>query len=79
VSDERLREAYERILARRAAVNRIHCVSPDELLELAEHRLATSRRLEVLDHVMGCGACREEFQLLHAIQEARIAIERKGD
>jgi hypothetical protein len=79
VSDERLREVYEQILTRRAVVNRIHCVSPDELLQLAEHRLPTSRRLEVLDHVMGCKVCREEFQLLHAIQEARIAIERKGD
>lgn len=79
MSDERLREAYEQLLARRAAVNRIHCISPDELLELAEHRLTTSRRLEVLDHVMGCRACREDFELLRAIQEARIAIEGEGD
>jgi hypothetical protein len=79
VSDERLRKAYERILARRAAVNRIHCVSPDELLELAEHRLTAGRRLEVLDHVMSCATCREDFELLRAFQEAHIEIERKGD
>ncbi len=79
MNDERLREAYEQVLARRAAVHRTHCVSPHELLELAEHRLTTSRRLEVLDHVMGCRACREDFELLQAIQEARQAIERKSD
>ncbi len=79
MSDAQLRKAYEQILSRQDAGTRIHCVSPDELLELAEHRLTTSRRLEVLDHVMGCRACREEFELLHAIQEASTAIEREGE
>lgn len=79
MSDERLREAYEQILSRRPAGSRISCVSPDELLDLAEQQLTRSRRLEVLDHVMGCGACREDFELLRAIREARTVLEREGD
>jgi hypothetical protein len=79
LSDDKLREVYEQIASRRAAGKRTHCIPPDDLLALAERRITGSRRLEMLDHVMRCGACREEFELLRAIREARKTIERQGD
>jgi len=71
LSDDKLREAYEQIVSRRTAGERTHCIPPDDLLALAKGRLATSRRPEVLDHVMRCRACLDEFELLRAIRKAR--------
>lgn len=75
MSDGRLREAYKLITSQRSASDRIRCIPPDDLLALAEHRLSTSRRLEALDHIMDCSACRQEFELLRAIRRAGEVIE----
>jgi hypothetical protein len=65
----RLEELYGRAMKRRkdAAGG---CVSPEELLALVRSQGSERRRLEVLDHVMGCEACHREFELLRAFELA---------
>jgi hypothetical protein len=45
-------------------------VAPEAILSLLRQEGAEEQRLEVLDHVMGCGECRSEFELLRAMEEA---------
>jgi len=40
------------------------------MLSLLRREGAEEQRLEVLDHVMGCGPCSSEFELLRSIEEA---------
>jgi hypothetical protein len=70
LTDERLRELYERALAERGAPERARCASPEAILALVRREGAEERRLETLDHVMACDACRAEFELLRAIEQA---------
>ena len=70
VTDEALREAYQRVLDSRRVTGRELCVDPEAMLSLLRREGAEERRLEVLDHVMGCGACRSEFELLRSMEEA---------
>lgn len=68
--DEGLREAYQRVLDARRVSGRERCVTPEAMLSLLRHEGAEEQRLEVLDHVMGCGECSSEFELLRAMEEA---------
>ena len=70
LTDERLRELYDRALARDAAASpeRARCVAPEEILALVRREGSDERRLEVLDHVMACDVCRGEFELLRSIE-----------
>src|SRR5215472_8995944 len=78
VTDEALREAYQRVLDARRASGREPCVPPEAMLSLLRHEGTEEGRLETLDHVMGCGACRSEFELLRSIEEAGAgAVERQ--
>ena len=83
MTDEQLRELYARGLSRgggafatrgaqaeRGGERRERCVTPEELLALVRREGPEERRLELLDHVMACGACRGEFDLLRAIEQA---------
>jgi hypothetical protein len=70
VTDEALREAYQRELDARRVSGRESCVAPDAMLSLLRREGAEEQRLEALDHVMGCGACRSEFELLRSIEQA---------
>ncbi len=70
VSDEALREAYQRALDARRVTGREPCVSPEAMLSLLRREGTEEQRLETLEHVMGCGACRSEFELLRAIEQA---------
>jgi hypothetical protein len=63
-NDEQLRLAYGASLAS-GATRRSH-VTPDALLALAERSGSEASRLEVLDHVMACDACRRELDLVRA-------------
>jgi hypothetical protein len=63
--DEQLRLAYGASLAERARKGAAH-PQPDALLALAERSGGEANRLEVLDHVMGCDACRRDFDLIRA-------------
>jgi hypothetical protein len=70
VTDEALREAYQRALDARRVPGRDRCVTPEAMLSLLRQEGAEETRLEALDHVMGCGECRSEFELLRAMEEA---------
>jgi len=69
LTDERLRALYaptaERVPERRAA-----CASPEAILALVRRDGAEGERLRTLDHVMSCGACRKDFELLRAVESA---------
>jgi hypothetical protein len=66
MSDDRLRHAYQAMLRQRQPGARDDCPSPDELRALVERTDAEPARLARLNHVMGCAACRDEFELLRS-------------
>jgi hypothetical protein len=70
VREDQLRSAYSRQLAERTPVSRTECASPDDLVALVERRGDEDARLRTLDHVMSCGACRPEFELLRSATRA---------
>jgi len=70
LTDENLRAAYQRALAARAAPERERCASPEDLLAVIRKGGPEAKRLETLDHVMGCPACRPELDLLRSLEEA---------
>ena len=70
MTDEALREAYQRALDARRVSGRETCVAPETMLSLLRREGSEEQRLEVLDHVMGCGACSSEFELLRSIEQA---------
>lgn len=79
--DERLREAYSRAAEARGAPARARCASPEALLAVVRREGREADRLATLDHAMACIACREELELLRAIEraggaDARDAVER---
>ena len=68
-NDERLRQAYRAALDTREARERIDRGShpePEALVAVAERSGSEAVRLEVLDHVMACSACRRELELIRA-------------
>ena len=70
LTDEALRGAYRRALDVRRVSGRELCVAPEAMLSLLRREGPEEQRLEMLDHVMGCSACRSEFELLRAIEQA---------
>ncbi len=70
MTDEALREAYQRALEARRVSSREPCVAPEAMVSLLRGEGAEEQRLEALDHVMGCGACRSEFELLRSMEQA---------
>jgi hypothetical protein len=65
-NDERLRLAYGALHdSRGRTVHRSH-PEPEALLAVAERSGTEAVRLEVLDHVMACAACRRELDLIRA-------------
>lgn len=65
-NDEQLRLAYGTLLAERGAAARGSHPEPEALLAVVERSGSESVRLEILDHVMACDACRRELDLLRA-------------
>lgn len=70
MNDDRLREAYERILAARRPGDRAGCPPVDALLAVVEQRGPEAARLATLDHTMACAPCQQDFELLRAIHAA---------
>lgn len=68
-----LRQAYAEFLASRATGSRTGCVSPESIDALASAQGDSAARLQVLDHVMGCGDCRREFDQLRTLFRASRA------
>jgi hypothetical protein len=69
MSVPRLQELYAQALAGRSDAAE-GCVPPEELLALVRKQGNEARRLQTLDHVMGCAACHREFELLRALEAA---------
>lgn len=69
MSVPRLQDLYAQALARRSDAAD-GCVPPEELLALVRKQGDEARRLQALDHVMGCAACHREFELLRALEAA---------
>ena len=65
-NDERLRLAYDTALDTRRAAMRGSHPEPEALLAVAERSGTEAVRLDVLDHVMACGTCRRELDLIRA-------------
>jgi hypothetical protein len=65
-NDERLRLAYGTAVEGRTDGSRRSHPEPEALVALAERSGSEAVRLEVLDHVMSCGACRRELDLVRA-------------
>lgn len=70
MTDAELRDIYTRALTSRA---RTTCPSPEAIDALVAKSGSEESRLATLDHVMACNACRQEFELLRAIQAAAAA------
>ena len=70
MADERLRDAYARAVRRQADPVRAACPSPDALHALARGEGTEGDRIAVLDHVFTCARCREDFELLRAVEAA---------
>jgi hypothetical protein len=64
-NDDRLRLAYTESLTTRRLPATSH-PEPETLVAVAERSGTEAVRLEVLDHVMACAACRQELDLIRA-------------
>jgi len=71
--DAALRDAYRELLEARTPSDRSGCPAPEALLAVVERRGSDATRLATLDHVMGCAACRRDFDLLRT---AAVSAER---
>jgi hypothetical protein len=69
MTDAELRDIYTRSLTSRAQ-SRAGCPSPEAIEALIAQTGREASRLATLDHVMSCAACKEEFELLRAINAA---------
>ena len=65
-NDERLRTAYRAALETRVRTDRVLHPEPEALVAVAERSGSEAVRLEILDHVMSCDACRHELDLVRA-------------
>ncbi len=77
MTDDQLRELYGRALARGDSLpgnGPGHCATPEKLLGLIRREGREEQRLQTLDHVMACEACRREFDLLRAIEQAGVEM-----
>lgn len=68
MSERRLRQSYDMMLALRADADlgREECPEVERLLALVQKSGDEDVRLLLLDHVMACPYCHAEFELLRA-------------
>jgi hypothetical protein len=69
--DEELRLAYAELLQSRIGGDRARCPAPPDLATAAARSGSEARRLELLDHIMGCPHCQREFELLRSLTTAK--------
>ena len=65
-----MRAANADVMANRA-VGRDGCPVPEQIRALVEHAGPEPDRLVTLDHVMGCSACRREYDLMQSVAAGR--------
>jgi hypothetical protein len=71
VTEAQLKEAYQAHLARSRG-GRLACPSPEAIQALVRREGDETTRLATLDHVMSCGECRAELDLLRTVEEAGV-------
>lgn len=69
MTDDELRQAYQTGVGP-AAEPRARCPSPDAIAALVNRQGSEADRLALLDHVMSCGGCRRDFELLRSVTRA---------
>jgi molybdopterin-binding protein len=67
MTDDRIRAAYEALVAARAPATRDGCPPPESLLAVVTHTGPEAERLVTVNHALGCAACRPELELLRSI------------
>jgi len=70
MSEERLRQLYSAAVAGRSRAE--GHPAPEAIAALARREGSEAGRLATLDHVMGCGECRRDFNLLRTVQRAGV-------
>lgn len=70
MNQENLRERYRQGLEARTVEDRVGCVTPEDMIALAERSLPEAARLRLLEHVMSCSRCHAEFVLADSIAES---------
>lgn len=70
MSEDKLRELYARATNARPNPRRADCPAPEALEALAKREGPEEQRLATLDHAMACADCRQELELLRAIEQA---------
>jgi hypothetical protein len=69
VTEAQLKDAYQAHLARTGA-GRVSCPTPEAMQALVRREGDEAARLATLDHVLSCGECRRELDLLRTVEEA---------
>jgi hypothetical protein len=81
VNDQQLRAIYADVMTSRSRSRPSGCPEPEAILALVRREGPEDTRLATLDHVMSCGDCRSEFDLVRSIELAGAeagAIARPG-
>ena len=71
VTEVQLKEAYQAHLTR-SRRDRASCPPPEAMQALVRREGDEAARLATLDHVMSCGECRTELDLLRTVEEAGV-------
>lgn len=69
VTEAQVKQIYQATTAR----HRDDCPDPEAILALARREGEEAARLATLDHVMSCGGCRADLDLLRSVEEAGAA------
>jgi hypothetical protein len=71
MTEAQLKEAYQAHLTR-SRRDRASCPPPEAMQALVRREGDEAARLATLDHVMSCGECRTELDLLRTVEEAGV-------
>jgi hypothetical protein len=71
MNDDRLRLAYERVVASRSPGSRAGCPAPEALFALAERTGNETERLATASHVATCMDCQRDLNLLRAVHATK--------
>jgi hypothetical protein len=70
MNDEELRAAYQASLSHPRDPSRADCTAPEQLAAVADQSLPDAERERVLSHVAGCARCRDDLNVLRAVERA---------
>src|SRR5262245_8009843 len=70
MNTSQLRAAYDEVVRQRSPGSRADCPAPERIAAVVERTGNEADRLETLDHVLACAACRREFDMLRTASQA---------